>query len=111
MAHTQLGQAATQEADSQDAHSHGHHHGHQHGGGGGICGRAGGLIMSVLGFDRFTKYKAVDGLARAAKAPNPFDLGWMGNCRDFWTTGRELGVEYDQVMCLRGEVCDCVADM
>ncbi|KAG8879379.1 palmitoyltransferase akr1, partial [Tulasnella sp. 331] len=95
LGHTQLGQAHTagEDADGQDAHNH---HGHSHGKGG-ICGRAPGLIMSVLGFDRFTKYKAADGLARAAKAPNPFDLGYIGNCKDFWTTGRELGVDYDQL--------------
>ena len=51
--------------------------------------------MNLLGFDRFTKGKAADGLARAAKAPNPFDLGIMGNCKDFWTKGKELGVEYE----------------
>jgi len=53
--------------------------------------------MNLLGFDRFTKGKAADGLARAAKAPNPFDLGLIGNCKDFWTKGRELGVEYEQL--------------
>lgn len=53
--------------------------------------------MNLLGFDRFTKGKAADGLARAAKAPNPFDLGIMGNCKDFWTKGSELGVEYEML--------------
>ncbi|TCD60700.1 palmitoyltransferase akr1 [Steccherinum ochraceum] len=71
------------------AHSHHHHRG-------GMCGGCGsGFLMNLLGFDRFTKGKAADGLARAAKAPNPFDLGIVGNCKDFWTTGRELGVEYE----------------
>jgi palmitoyltransferase len=51
--------------------------------------------MNLLGFDRFTKGKAVDGLARSGKASNPFDLGIVGNCKDFWTKGRELGVEYE----------------
>lgn len=51
----------------------------------------------MLGFDRFTKGKAADGLAKAGKAPNPFNLGFMGNCKDFWTNGRELGVEYDKL--------------
>ncbi|KAF9049653.1 zf-DHHC-domain-containing protein [Hymenopellis radicata] len=59
--------------------------------------RAGGFIMNLLGFDRFTKGKAVDGLARSSKASNPFDLGMWGNCKDFWTAGRELGVEYDKL--------------
>ena len=54
-------------------------------------------MMNLLGFDRFTKGKAVDGLARAGKANNPFDSGVVGNCKDFWTAGRELGVEYDKL--------------
>jgi hypothetical protein len=53
--------------------------------------------MNLLGFDRFTRGKAVNGLARAGKATNPFDLGIAGNCKDFWTAGRELGVEYEKL--------------
>ena len=64
----------------------------------GICAGCGSsFLMNLLGFDRFTKGKAVDGLARAGKASNPFDLGIFGNCKDFWTAGRELGVEYDKL--------------
>ncbi|KAG6915477.1 hypothetical protein DXG01_011308 [Tephrocybe rancida] len=64
----------------------------------GVCAGCGsGFFMNLLGFDRFTKGKAVDGLARASKASNPFDLGMVGNCKDFWTAGRELGVEYDKL--------------
>ncbi|KAF8064352.1 hypothetical protein FPV67DRAFT_217725 [Lyophyllum atratum] len=64
----------------------------------GVCAGCGsGFFMNLLGFDRFTKGKAVDGLARAGKASNPFDLGIVGNCSDFWTAGRELGVEYDKL--------------
>ncbi|GLB44417.1 putative DHHC palmitoyltransferase family protein [Lyophyllum shimeji] len=70
-------------------------HGHQHAGSCAGCGS--GFLMNLLGFDRFTKGKAVDGLARAGKASNPFDLGLVGNCKDFWTAGRELGVEYDKL--------------
>ena len=62
-------------------------HGHRHTG---LLG----LLMNLMGFDRFTRGKAGEGLARAATAQNPFDLGCMGNCHDFWTSGRELGVEY-----------------
>lgn len=51
--------------------------------------------MNILGLDRFTKGKAREGLARSSTAVNPFDLGCIGNCRDFWTTGKELGVEYE----------------
>ncbi|KAF8900467.1 hypothetical protein CPB84DRAFT_1778998 [Gymnopilus junonius] len=64
----------------------------------GLCAGCGsGFLMNLLGFDRFTKGKAVDGLARAGKASNPFDLGIVGNCKDFWTAGRELGVEYEKL--------------
>ncbi|TFK48187.1 zf-DHHC-domain-containing protein [Heliocybe sulcata] len=71
-----------------------HRHQHQHG----LCAGCGsGFLMNLLGLDRFTKGKAVDGLARASKASNPFDLGLVGNCKDFWTKGKELGVEYEQL--------------
>ncbi|KAF8962212.1 hypothetical protein BDZ97DRAFT_1130838 [Flammula alnicola] len=64
----------------------------------GVCAGCGsGFLMNLLGFDRFTKGKAVDGLARASKASNPFDMGIVANCKDFWTAGRELGVEYDKL--------------
>ena len=64
----------------------------------GVCGGCGsGFLMNLLGFDRFTKGKAVDGLARASQASNPFDIGIVGNCRDFWSAGKELGVEYDKL--------------
>ncbi|EKM76159.1 hypothetical protein AGABI1DRAFT_108919 [Agaricus bisporus var. burnettii JB137-S8] len=68
------------------------HQTHQHRS---CAGCGSGFLMNLLGFDRFTKGKAVDGLARAGKASNPFDLGFFGNCKDFWTKGRELGVEYE----------------
>lgn len=77
-------------AQQGHAHSHeGHETTHAHGAKG--CW---GFLLNILGFDRFTKGKARQGLARASKASNPFDLGMMANCRDFWTTGGELGVEY-----------------
>jgi palmitoyltransferase ZDHHC13/17 len=70
-------------------------HAHAHGR---ICAGCGsGFLMNLLGLDRFTKGRAVDGLARASKAPNPFDLGVVGNCKDFWTAGKELGVEYERL--------------
>ena len=51
--------------------------------------------MNLLGFDRFTKGKSLSGLT--TKASNPFDSGLVGNCKDFWSAGRELGVEYDKL--------------
>ncbi|KAF7369783.1 Palmitoyltransferase [Mycena venus] len=56
-----------------------------------------GFLMNLLGFDRFTRGRAASGLARASKASNPFDLGMVRNCRDFWTKGKELGVEYERL--------------
>ncbi|KAI0263246.1 ankyrin [Gloeopeniophorella convolvens] len=76
---------------SGHAHAHGHGHAHQHGGG---CT---GFLLQLLGFDRFTSGKAANGLARAGHAANPFNVGFVGNCRDFWTRGRELGVEYERL--------------
>jgi palmitoyltransferase ZDHHC13/17 len=90
---------------AQQGHTHHHAHGqgsesdadaHRHKHSGMCCG-GGGFLMNLLGFDRFTKGKAADGLARSHKAPNPFHLGVVGNCKDFWTAGRELGVEYDKL--------------
>lgn len=72
-----------------------HHHHHHHSGPCAGCGS--GFLMNLLGFDRFTKGKAVDGLARASRASNPFDLGIVGNCKDFWSAGKELGVEYEKL--------------
>jgi hypothetical protein len=70
----------------------------------GVCAGCGsGFLMNLLGLDRFTKGKAVDGLARAGRATNPFDLGVVANCKDFWTAGRELGVEYDRLYDVPGE--------
>lgn len=44
-----------------------------------ICGalwmKITGPLMRLLGFDRFTKGKAVSGMARARRDQNPFDLG------------------------------------
>lgn len=68
----------------------GHKHTHK-----GCCGS--GFLMHLLGLDRFTKGKATEGLARSTKAHNPFDLGIFGNCKDFWSRGKELGVEYERV--------------
>ena len=51
--------------------------------------------MNLLGFDRSTKEKSLSGLT--TKASNPFDSGLVGNCKDFWSAGRELDVEYDKL--------------
>ena len=80
----------------QQGHQHSHgdraHHHHRHKS---FCG--GGFLLQILGLDRYTKGKAVDGITRASKAANPFDNGIISNCRDFWSGGKELGVEYDRL--------------
>lgn len=90
--------AATEEDDPNPA-AHGRH-GHSHGPGGHSHGHGASgcyaFLMNLLGLDRFTRGKAADGFARAAgKSANPFDTGYLSNCSDFWTKGREIGVHYE----------------
>ncbi|GAA5993734.1 hypothetical protein JCM10908_001059 [Rhodotorula pacifica] len=57
-------------------------------------------LLKLLGLDRFTsRGKAISGLAHATRGDvvNPFDLGIRSNCVDFWTRGKELGVEYERL--------------
>lgn len=66
-----------------EAAAHGDECKHKHSGRCGLPGRiCGALWMKItgplfrlLGFDRFTKGKAVSGMARARRDQNPFDLG------------------------------------
>ncbi|KAK4687601.1 hypothetical protein P7C73_g2516, partial [Tremellales sp. Uapishka_1] len=81
-------------------HGHGGHD-HSHGFFGGLkrfCGAAGracsGPMMQILGLDRFTKGKAVEGLKRAGRDQNPFDMGLVKNCTDFWM---DNDVDYTQL--------------
>lgn len=53
--------------------------------------------MSLTGLDRYTKFRAGEGLKRAKTARNPFSAGVVGNCTDFWTAGKTLGVDYRTV--------------
>ncbi|KAG8697975.1 palmitoyltransferase akr1, partial [Ceratobasidium sp. 395] len=81
------------------AHSHasgeGHGHGHKHQHGiAGCCSRISGVVMSLTGLERYTKFRAGEGLKRAKTARNPFSTGVWGNCTDFWTAGKTLGVDY-----------------
>ncbi|TIB63112.1 hypothetical protein E3P77_03643 [Wallemia ichthyophaga] len=55
------------------------------------------LLLQILGLDRFTKGKAGEGLAKSSKTNNPFNIGIVGNCLDFWTNGKQLGVDWTQV--------------
>jgi len=87
-----------EESEAEGGHKH---HTHR-----GICGAFSApgtctaFLLNLLGFDRFTRGRAAHGLAlgsSSARARNPFDIGIVRNCRDFWTMGKELGVEYGQV--------------
>ncbi|KAL4077498.1 hypothetical protein J3A83DRAFT_4214067 [Scleroderma citrinum] len=87
-----------EDSEAEGGHKHHHHRG--------ICGALSApgtctaFLLNLLGFDRFTRGRAAHGLAlgsSSARARNPFDLGMVRNCRDFWTMGKELGVEYGQV--------------
>ncbi|KIN97759.1 hypothetical protein M404DRAFT_31968 [Pisolithus tinctorius Marx 270] len=63
-------------------------------------GTCGAFLLNLVGLDRFTRGRAAHGLAlgsSSARAQNPFDLGLVCNCRDFWTMGKEVGVDYGQV--------------
>lgn len=93
---TQMGHSHVQHDARGDelGDSVGPRHAHKHAGG---CAGGANFLLNVLGLDRFTKGKAVDGLARAGKASNPFNVGIVGNCKDFWTAGRQLGVEYERL--------------
>jgi len=71
-------------------HEHGHGHGHGHGGHHhhgviGCCVMLGkaisGPLFKILGLDRFTKGKAMSGMARAGRGQNPFDMGVVQVCR------------------------------
>lgn len=77
-------------SDTSDHPSHRqHHHGIKH-----TLAGMGGCVLRVVGLDLYTRGKAGEGLRRAGKGGNPFDLGFITNCRDFWTRGEELGVDY-----------------
>ncbi|GAA95868.1 uncharacterized protein L969DRAFT_18289 [Mixia osmundae IAM 14324] len=52
-------------------------------------------LLSVIGLDLYTRGGAASGLVKTTQSPsNPFDLGLIRNCTDFWTRGRTLGVDY-----------------
>ncbi|KAF9037902.1 ankyrin [Hymenopellis radicata] len=55
-----------------------------------------GFIMNLLGFDRFTKGKAVDGLARSSKASN-LSISDVGKLQGLLDGGEGAWVEYDKL--------------
>ena len=66
-----------------------------------LCGRIlPGTLLAIVGLDLYTKGRGAEGMARAAEkgsGANPFDVGLMRNCTDFWTRGRTLGVDYEKL--------------
>ncbi|WWD22776.1 palmitoyltransferase AKR1 [Kwoniella shandongensis] len=72
---------------------HGSGGGHSHGIGH-VCAAFGkmlsGPLMNILGLDRFTKGKALGGMKRAGRDQNPFDMGLVKNCTDFWIPDDEI---------------------
>lgn len=64
------------------------------------CGRIlPGTLLAIVGLDLYTKGRGAEGMVKAAEksGANPFDVGLMRNCTDFWTRGRTLGVEYEKL--------------
>jgi len=97
--------ASGSERSDEDSEAEGGAHKHNHRRGGIFAmatapGTCGGFMLNLLGLDRFTRGRAAHGLALAsssARTRNPFDLGVVRNCKDFWTMGKEVGVEYGQL--------------
>ncbi|KAI6148085.1 ankyrin [Pisolithus tinctorius] len=97
--HTVDNDRGDEESEGEGGPKHRHHHV-------GLCkalsapGTCGAFLLNLVGLDRFTRGRAAHGLAlgsSSARAQNPFDLGLVCNCRDFWTMGKEVGVDYGQV--------------
>ncbi|GAA5873224.1 hypothetical protein JCM8547_008606 [Rhodosporidiobolus lusitaniae] len=58
------------------------------------------FLLKLLGLDRFLSTSSSSSSARRRRVEdvsNPFDVGLVGNCVDFWTRGGTLGVEYERV--------------
>jgi hypothetical protein len=87
-------QAATSAGDGEGDDGLPSHHGHSHGHGHKSRLTAGrtGFLMKLMGLDRFAQKRDREGLVKLTRDGNrnPFDLGCIGNCRDFWSTGREV---------------------
>jgi hypothetical protein len=82
----------TQASHGHALAGHRHRHGHSHG----VKGFFG-FLLRLLGLDRFTRGNAARALARANRSSNPFDMGVITNCGDFWTKGKEVGVQYESL--------------
>lgn len=86
---------------------HAHPHGHSHSGLGTlkrICSASGGWLLSIVGLDLYTRGKAGEGLKRASAAANPFDHGMVANCKDFWSKGQDVAIDYTTLYDLPAEM-------
>lgn len=58
-------------------------------------------LLAIVGLDLYTRGGGAEGMVRATsekdKGTNPFDVGIMRNCTDFWTRGKTLGVDYERL--------------
>lgn len=71
------------------------HHGHSHAHGSRLTSGRTGFLMKLMGLDRFAQKRDREGLVQLGRENrNPFDLGCIGNCRDFWSTGREVSISF-----------------
>lgn len=66
-----------------------------------LCGRIlPGTLLAIVGLDLYTKGRGAEGMVKAAEkgsGANPFDVGPVRNCTDFWTRGKTLGVDYEKL--------------
>jgi len=69
-----------------------------------LCSASGGWLLSVVGLDLYTRGKAGEGLKRASAASNPFDHGLLANCKDFWSKGQDLAIDYTTLYDLPAEI-------
>ncbi|TKY89467.1 hypothetical protein EX895_001998 [Sporisorium graminicola] len=69
-----------------------------------VCSSSGGWLLSVVGLDLYTRGKAGEGLKRASAAGNPFDQGLLSNCKDFWSKGQDLALDYTTLYDLPAEM-------
>ncbi|GAC75716.1 ankyrin repeat and DHHC-type Zn-finger domain containing proteins [Moesziomyces antarcticus T-34] len=94
---------ADEELPSSSSAGHSHSHGKL-----GVVRRvaagAGGWLLSVVGLDLYTRGKAGEGLKRANAALNPFDHGMLANCKDFWSKGADLAIDYPTLYDLPAEI-------
>lgn len=90
-------------------HGRGHHHTHNPLKiCAGILGRLlPSTLLAIVGLDLYTRGGGAEGMVRANneknKGTNPFDVGIIRNCTDFWTRGKTLGVDYEKLYDLPSE--------